>query len=68
MNQTLRPTTSKEVILKKGREAIIKSIDYGKIKDPHQDPFTHLWIENTRQQSERKGQKAMIMKKASKTE
>ena len=44
-SRSMRSTVEKEVIIREGKQAIIKSIGSGKIKDPQQDPFNCLRIE-----------------------
>ena len=45
--RTLRITATKDSVTRKGREAIIRSIEHGMIKEPHGAPFRFLRIERS---------------------
>ena len=58
----MRSTVEKEVIIREGKQAIIKSIESGKIKNPQGGPFCFLEIakgigqvEGTEGRDKRKG-------------
>ena len=61
-NRKLRVTASKEDIIIKSREAIIKSIDHGMIKDPRGNPFRHIRLERDNKRESQKRSETKVGK------